>query len=265
MIWYVLILSIGIACVLISLLFIRLVTGQLPRCARSLGLTFFWLLLSLIIAIKFHPHYQAWQFERRMSNISLYALIKQQHPQTYNAFMQQAKADIIAERPATMINKRLTQLVDRTFAQYIKLAPNEAIYQFIGAQLQFYQYLAGIDTKWIVDAETGHLPMANQALKQPQARQLMLNILERKKEVIDQGSLDPQPPVHRLDVYRDLEPIFDNLSKTYGQKNFALYVQGHFNELPAEVASKMILSFYQQLYRKGPRTTGAVIRYMTNH
>lgn len=208
-----------------------------------------------------YPHYEAWKFERKIKEISLFSLISRTSPEEYKIFLNKSKKSIISSKDYTELQKHSYELISKVFSKYLSLAPDEQIYRYIHAQISLYEYLYKINPSMIVSLELGifkNYPELNNSKIQSYVK----NVLEKKKEVIKSAINNPTriPTENEALIY--LIPIIKKLIGEYGEANISSFLNGNYDALSDKELAAIIINLYKQIYLSGKKSSGVITRYI---
>ncbi|WED42221.1 hypothetical protein [Legionella cardiaca] len=211
-------------------------------------------------------YYQAWTFEDDLKKEApLFILLEKTSPAAFQNYIDKAKRDIIYFHSKHLI-AYTNEFVTSEIAKYEAKASDESLYHETKRIIDYYNKIYQIDPLLVVYSEfpnqfanVVNLEQLDQ-LSDSTAKQLY----DSQKAIIQSALDSPQPALspekfHQAQII--LSDIFQTLIQRYGET----VVKNSFENpqdpsLNRQVQAKILMDFYQLLYKRGKEDTGLVLR-----
>lgn len=212
-----------------------------------------------------HPRYLSWKFTSDIKKQPLFALIAKTHPQEFNQFITKVKKSF--EKKALQdVPIYSNELVNKIFNQHLQFAPDESIFVYLKATLDFYRYLYTQDPKAVVKLENPQsmLSLDLSHLWQDKTFQGFLNqVLETKKKVIEASIKTPVHPVGD-EAPQLIEQVLGELVLKVGEPMVKLLFNNAQVDVSAQLIAPLIIEFYAGIVSTGQEKAGKIMRHIAS-
>lgn len=210
---------------------------------------------------RFQPFQKAYPFEIEIKKIPLYAVIAEHHPELFQHFVKQATQGI-REGHAQHVARYSTLLVNQVFYPSLQKASSLAVMTYVGALVQLYHYLSLRHPEVVLGLEYGRPIGRNNLENDPHYQQLLMLLLEAKKQVIVEAVKAPLRTPSVEEGAPLLQALLETLSQKWGENVVRAFFSPGQTGLPDQVLASVAVAFYAHIGASGEEKAAIMMRHL---
>ncbi len=252
---------VGLTAGALTLLILSFVKSINPFIVRSLAIvvTFIFIALSNVY---FSPYFIIWKTLHQIEQIPFYHTIEQTDPILFDEFVAKIEANALAGGNALDVIKYSSDLDGMILHKYMGNASDEAIYNYIQANVNIFEALNKKDPHIIDKLQMSNQPNNRELNELSSIDPQMFNkLLDSTNQIVISAVTDPQPPSDLADAQNRENKIIDQLSMKYNKQLvnqvFANMRSTDINNI--QVAS-IVIDMYKTLLNSGKENLGIIMR-----
>lgn len=212
-----------------------------------------------------YPRYLLWRFENSLHNQPVFALIEENHPKEFQAYMQKIKQSFKKSEDVVEVTAYTAELLNQVFNAHLAKSPNDPIDLYLKSTMELYRYLFNKLPQAIVMMETGKQASSvdlEQLSQDLVFESYLVRLLDAKKLIIQDSIKSPVIQSNHDRAKAELEKIYDNLSNKFGAEIIRNVFVPSETLIPPKISSLVIIEFYGEILATGKETAGEIMRYI---
>lgn len=252
---------VGIIAGAITLIVLVFLVGKNNIAVRVLTITVMIVFVQISI-IYFSPYFLAWKTIYQIKQIPFYQTIQQSDPLLFDQFITKINDDAMAKGSINNIVKYSNDLDNIILNKYLGTASDDAIYNYLRADVNVYEALYKIDPAIILKLEEKTHPDSYEINGLNRIdQQLFNNLLESSNQIVISAVTDPQAPSDSSDAADRENKVVTTLSKKYGQETVSsIFSNSGNSSLNPKVAAGVVIDVYKILLASGKENVGIIMR-----
>lgn len=252
---------IGLTVGALTLLILSFLESINPIVTRVLTIivTFVFIALSNVYLI---PQLIIWKTLHQLQQIPFYHTIERTDPILFDEFIAKIKANILAKGSELDTIKYSSDLDKQILHKYLGRASDEAIYNYLKANVNIYEEINKKDPNVI-----GRLQISNQldsnALKTISSidPKLFDALLESTNQIVISAIIDPHSPSELSDAQNRENKIIDQLSDKYKkQMIISAFTNMQNLNINNSLMANIVIDMYKTLLGSGLENVGIIMR-----